>query len=355
MLPALALLATFECNRCHDGVGTPAKLEKHCVRCHGAIIEGSWNAPKEMMDAWRPNLISFAAVPSLEDLSGFRREWVASFLMEPHDLRPNLRGMMPRLPIDEAQARELAAHLVKDDRSEPIPNFDRAVIRRGRALFESLQCGSCHAYSGVLAPKTAPVEMTEAMRLAPDLRHTRERLQPSYVRTLLVKPRSKMPVYNLEDEEVGALAAFLLAEPLQPIDETPVPSRLPLLARPVSFAEVKTEIFEKACMHCHANPDKSFNDGGPGNTGGFGYKGRGLSFMSYREAQSGSIGDDGERRSVFAKQGDTPKVIAHLMARYEEVRGREVPETLGMPMGLPPLSLEQIQLLESWIAQGRPQ
>jgi hypothetical protein len=26
----------------------------------------------------------------------------------------------------------------------------------------------------------------------------------------------------------------------------------------------------------------------------------------------------------------------------------------GMPLGLPPLEPEQIQLVESWIAQGRP-
>ena len=33
----------------------------------------------------------------------------------------------------------------------------------------------------------------------------------------------------------------------------------------------------------------------------------------------------------------------------------EVPGVRGMPLGLPALSLEEIQLVESWVAQDRPE
>ena len=39
---------------------------------------------------------------------------------------------------------------------------------------------------------------------------------------------------------------------------------------------------------------------------------------------------------------------------YAEIAGESTGEVRGMPLGLPPMSLEDIQLVESWIAQGRP-
>jgi len=47
-------------------------------------------------------------------------------------------------------------------------------------------------------------------------------------------------------------------------------------------------------------------------------------------------------------------VIAHLMARYVEEAGGSVDGIRGMPLGLPPLPLDQIQLVDTWIARGRP-
>ena len=70
---------------------------------------------------------------------------------------------------------------------------------------------------------------------------------------------------------------------------------------------------------------------------------------------SGALDEHGERRSVFAKLPDgTPRLVAHLVARHVEEAGGRVDGVRGMPLGLPPLSFEDIQLVESWIAQGRP-
>jgi hypothetical protein len=46
-----------------------------------------------------------------------------------------------------------------------------------------------------------------------------------------------------------------------------------------------------------------------------------------------------------------PWLVSVLMARHAEVRGHQVEGVRGMPLGLPPMSLEDIQLVESWIAQ----
>jgi hypothetical protein len=110
------------------------------------------------------------------------------------------------------------------------------------------------------------------------------------------------------------------------------------------------------CWHCHSAPHLARGDGGPGNTGGFGFAARGLDLSSYEGLASGSLGDDGQRRSVFAPlPNGTPRLLAHLLARASEERDpNAVGAVRGMPLGLPALPATDIQLIETWIAQGRP-
>jgi hypothetical protein len=109
------------------------------------------------------------------------------------------------------------------------------------------------------------------------------------------------------------------------------------------------------CRHCHTNPDSAGGDGGPGNTGGFGFKPRKIDFSSYQGIQSGGVTREGERVSLFAPTKDgLPRLVAALIARQREDVGQVTEGVRGMPLGLPALTAEQIQLVESWVAQGRP-
>jgi mono/diheme cytochrome c family protein len=361
------LVAQFQCQRCHDGLAAapPIPVERHCVHCHQEIEAGTFDAPAEVQAGWRPNLVSLRFAPDLSELGGhLRPEWVEGFLLAPIDLRPQLLATMPRLPITPPEAKILARHLVGPPSVEQ-PAPAPSEVEQGRVHFLRLGCGECHAYSGVL-PGRGPLSSAEllsasaAKLLAPNLAHTRTRLRPEALPTLLQTPRklrakALMPDYTLSPEEVSALVAFVRAAPITPVPEAPPKVRLPLLSRRVSFPEIKTKIFQRHCRHCHADPDKAFGDGGPGNEGGLGYAGRGLSLVDYRAVQSGGRDDQGRRRSIFAPLPDgTPRLIAHLLARREEERGRVVPGIVGMPLGLPSLDEAELQLLESWISQGRP-
>jgi hypothetical protein len=170
-------------------------------------------------------------------------------------------------------------------------------------------------------------------------------------------PGGAMPaIAGIGPREAEALAAFVTHTPIAPPPKREVPARLPVLTSEVSWAEVSGKVFHDTCWHCHAVPDFAHGDGGPGNSGGFGFAPRGLDLSSYTGISEGSFDRDGERRSVFERLPDhTPRVVAHLMARYVEAAGGSVDGIRGMPLGLPPLTLEQIQLVESWIVQGRPQ
>jgi hypothetical protein len=118
----------------------------------------------------------------------------------------------------------------------------------------------------------------------------------------------------------------------------------------VRFAEVRDRVFRRVCWHCHSEPDYALGDGGPGNTGGFGFAPRGLNLATYRGAQSGARGHQGQRRSIFRPVDGTPLLVAVLLARQREEAGVAT-DLRGMPLGLPALDAEDLQLrdtLTSW-------
>ncbi|MFO0745394.1 MAG: c-type cytochrome [Myxococcota bacterium] len=380
------LVQRFECNRCHTGHGLdPVAADKACVGCHAAIEADTFDAPKEVVARWREHIVDLTVAPSLTGGERFRKDWLEGFLLRPHahDLRPTLSAQMPRLDLTPDDARALAAWIAGPEPSAPPDGLWLAGTRSGRRLAESKGCGTCHRMTGLpggLTPSAipatlAPDALEKAMLLAPDLRWTRERMRPQALVAWLMKPsamkpESAMPDLPLTRLEAEDLAAFLLEAPLDPPPAAPLAERLPVLTRRVEFQEVKDRVFRKTCWHCHSEPDLALGDGGPGNTGGFGFKGRGLSFVDYSTITSGSVGDDGQRRSIFRPivpapttvvdgrrvvTDDTPRLLAHILARQVEATGRDIPGVRGMPLGLPPLSPEDVQLVESWIAQGRPE
>jgi mono/diheme cytochrome c family protein len=273
--------------------------------------------------------------------------------------------MMPRLAITKEEATAIVKHLaaasVGSGGGALAEEPPRGSAERGEKLFEEKACGGCHELGGGSVKTTPPRGETgdAAHVLAPDLRHSRKRLVPGRLVAYLLDPRSvkagaAMPKIPMTREEAHDLATYVLEVPLTAPQEEPRRARLPVLDRPVSYDEVSARVFNRICWHCHSQPDYARGDGGPGNSGGFGFPARGLDLSSYESIASGIVGRDGERTSVFSDAGGTPLLLAALLARHEEVRGAEPGRVRGMPLGLPPLSSEDIQLVETWIAQGHP-
>lgn len=363
------LMVRFECARCHDGAGVaPAPTSKHCVHCHQDVASGKLGAGNAEAAKWREHTAHLRVVPTLADAGKrLRRGWIERFLLEPHDLRPSLAMTMPRLAITPEEARDVATYLAPEDAAETDDALAGASIERGRALVERYGCGSCHAFTGVPTLPDARAanakETNEAFALAPDLRFARERLRPAKLVAWLLDPKSlksdaKMPRFALTSEEARDVAAYVLKAPLA-LPSRPsraAPARLPVLDRKVTYHEVEERVLGVLCVHCHSEPKTSIGDGGPGNGGGFGFTPKRFDVGTYRGISAGYVDAHGERQSVFAPGPDgVPHLVAALMARYAEEAGTPNPSVRGMPLGLPPLPLEDIQLVESWIAQGRPQ
>ena len=131
-------------------------------------------------------------------------------------------------------------------------------------------------------------------------------------------------------------AAPSLPEPPSPID------------RPVRWAEVEERVFGRICVHCHMDPTQNDGRAGPGNDGGFGWAATGLELQTYQ--------------SVKAHE---EAVVAAMLRRRDEVARDHVPpgraparlirpERPGMPLGLPAIPDEDLQMVLAWYAQGAP-
>jgi cytochrome c2 len=364
-----ALVTKFECNRCHEGVSTAkVTFDQQCVGCHENIATGRFGAGTPKIGHWKERVAPYRYAPSLEAAGKrFRADWLARFIADPNDLRPHLLSTMPRMKLTGAQAADIAAYLTRGAPPEPsedtLAGGDPA---RGRAIVEAKGCGSCHEFTGVPALPAKPSETAtpeaqrKAVLVAPDLRHTRDRFRrDALVAWLLdppsVKPGTPMPSHGFTRAEATDVAAYLTRAELAPVTLATVLPRLPLLERTVSYKEVEERVLSVTCRHCHGNPDVAGGDGGPGNTGGFGFEPRRIDLSTYTSAASGYVADDHERHSLFEKTRDgTPLIVAALDARRHEEAGHPVDGVRGMPLGLPSLSRHDIQLVETWIARGRP-
>ncbi len=369
------LVADFECSRCHasDQWQAPA-TKRGCTGCHQEILAGTLEAPRDTLARWQKDIQHLVAVPALTNTARrFRNEWLVSFLREPHDVRPGLEESMPRLPLTEEQAGDIAELLAPHRGAGELPR--RGHREHGKKLFGQYACGTCHAFEAPATPAPNDDAPTAAWRKAPHLRHVRERLRlesivPWLMNPASVLPETRMPSFGLTEQQAVDIAAYLVEQPLEDsaASEKTTQHTASALPRVVTFADVNRRVFRRNCWHCHSDPDFAQGDGGPGNTGGFGFAGVGLNLASYEGVSSGALeggwskarllaaggpgGDPRERESIVDPGPGGARLVRALRARQAEERGHRVPGIRGMPLGLPALSEQDIQLVEKWIAQG---
>jgi len=346
-----ALFARYECARCHgpsDGATAP-EPSRDCAGCHRSIHDGTFRPWPAAAHGWQDRIHHFLQVPSLHELNQrLRRDWFVNYLQRPVDLRPYLQETMPRLAIDAEQALDLAAYLGLDEapgatlHGNPVP---------GREAFFSQRCHDCHAFSGAEMPGVERdlFERPASRKLAPDLAFTRQRWQPDALERWLTRANH---VHSAAHRDV---VAYIFSAPLTSPAPRSAPRRLTILEREVRFAEVSARIFRKTCWHCHSNPEYAIGDGGPGNTGGFGFAGKGVDLSDHPAVLSGYLDANGERHSLITGgPSGVPRLLEVLLTRQIEETSGASSALRGMPLALPALAPEDIQLVETWLAQGAP-
>lgn len=389
-----------ECTRCHDvthvggsdGVAN-AEREMHCVDCHTWILGTKGDdaaiarqrADFPDWDRFLENIVHLKAVPDLGTLTRrVRPAFVRGFLDGPYDLRPHLEASMIPIKLTAAQ-KDALVHYLKALNGDAVafneaPSKPPAArqIAAGRTLFVAKGCPSCHTRGNERFNPAFDRAYFKAMRavaqLAPNLRYVPDRMPRSVLVRFIVDPKAvdpetTMPKQPVSPAEAERIADYLLhgaqiyTDASRP-DPTP---EIKLLSREVRWDAVFEDVFGKICVHCHMNPESNNGDGGAGNTGGLGYAGVKLEFETYEGLKRGLV-RDGKRVDVLKPEGPgkASVLVESLLRRHREgARDFREPyadalemgtassaERPGMPMGLPPLSVRQIQLIKTWIAQG---
>jgi predicted CXXCH cytochrome family protein len=378
-----------QCTRCHDVTDTSGKRgvaaaprAEHCVSCHNWILDTkddpaaqeTARATFPLWDRYLDNIVHFTSLPDLGTLT--RRvdpKFVRRYLDAPFDLRPHLDEAMlaPRLSAKQknevvAYLTELNAGRVTHAGAGSAPTPER--LAAGEAAFATGSCTTCHVF-GSSGPAGLAAQMRGVAQHAPNLRFVRERMgREQLVRFILdpqaVDPKARMPRQAVDRARAELLADYLLFADLG--EETPrflARPRIATLTRRVPYEEVRSAVLDRICIHCHMDPDKNAGRGGPGHDGGLTYAGVRLDLETWEGITRG-MEKNGERLSILepAQPGALPRLLEALLRRYDETAADPYnPPRLktrgtapGMPMAMPPLTREQLEIVATWLEQGAP-
>lgn len=370
-----ATVARFGCAHCHSIPGFAADPATGCVACHDALERRPETGLHRAARARH-----FLEVPDLAvSAARLREDYIVRFLQNPHDVRPHLEESMPRLPVTERDARAIAAYLKAHARPVHVvaaPAPDRSRVERGRAVFRRAGCNICHTFgnadTGEDVPEAARLALRAGVRMAPNLRFVRDRMDPAVAlawisRPEAIDPHTHMPDAHLSQGDALAVRDFLyLADPGPPAPVRQVPRAADLAPskRRIRFADVR-RIFGRSCIHCHAHTTAT------GVATSLGFAPSALDLSTYEGVMAGAKRPDGTRVSIVQPRGARPPLLlARLLQRHREALRDDVPAgedpldpvfpekaddgPVGMPLGLPPLPVSDLRIIATWLAEGAP-
>ena len=155
--------------------------ERNCVGCHQ--VEGTGG-----------DFVALVAEPALgpplltPEGSRVQPAWLRGFLHQPKTIRPWLSVRMPTFALSDDEVERAGNYLraIAPPNPEASPAPPGATAAAGKELFDLLKCQQCHVLGTI--PGDQP-----ASNLAPDLRMTRDRLQPEWIVAWLRNPSAILP------------------------------------------------------------------------------------------------------------------------------------------------------------------
>ena len=156
--------------------------ERNCVGCHQ--VEGMGG-----------DFVALVAEPALgpplltPEGSRVQAGWLRGFLQQPRTIRPWLSVRMPTFALSDDDSGAGGQLPARHRAVEPRPVRGSSGCDaggQGKELFDLLKCQQCHVLGDI--PRDQP-----ASNLAPDLRMTRERLQPEWILAWLRNPAAILP------------------------------------------------------------------------------------------------------------------------------------------------------------------
>lgn len=216
-----------------------------CISCHTVDGRGNGSAPELM------------GLGSKVD-----RRWLYAFLADPHAFQP--RTEMPQYRFTEQELIHLTEYLTEETIDPEAPDhdgyrLDPRLADEGAALYARYGCGGCHRLAGEepavpVGPDLIGIGDKSAELLDFGERDDLPRHLPEWLVAKVRAPRSfreglKMPVFELEEDEVVAMVTALLSYTGETIAEAyRVDPSTPDYAPPGRFGELMRRY---RCMSCH--------------------------------------------------------------------------------------------------------
>ncbi|NQZ59668.1 MAG: c-type cytochrome, partial [Lentisphaeraceae bacterium] len=200
--------------------------EKRCMACHKS--DNKERIAEFNMDS-----------PALSNAGGrLHQSWKAEWIANPRKF--NKHANMPVL-VKGKEAQHIAAYLAEDVQNDLVKEV-AGDINNGANLFYDLGCISCHTRP------SAKKQSGERLLLS----NIAAKYKPQALKEYLKAPEklykwTKMPNFNLSDQEAADLASFLLVES----------ANKPKKARQGNAALGKKLFAEKGCINCHGGSQLS--------------------------------------------------------------------------------------------------
>lgn len=233
--------------------GKPASREEKGVRF--SDIKQGGEADCRVCHIKRERLKTIA--PNLgHEGSKFNREWLSKFIKAPGRIRPIgflplTKSKMPNFQFSDDEVASVTEFLMtlKDEGiSENVlaglnPS-DPKEVEKGKRLFtDKFACDGCH--------KVATEGSGGAV--GPNLSNAAERLKPEWMfywikNPQAIRPTTPMPNFNVPDDEIRSLIAYLTSLSPAPPKAAPVADAAP---NPDRVAKGEKIVKEKNCAGCH--------------------------------------------------------------------------------------------------------
>ncbi len=182
----------------YDPQGEFGKIQDkyQCFTCHVIMGKGADHGPDLTPEGSR-----------------VQQSWLERFLKGPYTIRPTAHEQMPDFRLSDAEIKSIYSYFrttLVDDRVEGFfetmekMDLDTSTVESGSKLYyQKYACNACHRIN------------SKGGTIGPDLTEVGARLRPEWIAYHLRDPKafvknSLEPVYNLADNEIKDLTAFLM-------------------------------------------------------------------------------------------------------------------------------------------------
>ncbi|MBL7648233.1 MAG: c-type cytochrome [Candidatus Hydrogenedentes bacterium] len=170
-----------------------------CVACHEPTQSAQTAGPEDIF--WEDGgvetpKIEVPSVPLPNLAAKTTPEALAAFLRDPAAIRPGAR--MPNMTLSEEEARQIAQWMTQGDSASATATIDPTKAARGKELFQTLGCASCHTIGGATTRPTATPLAGKPL---------------SDAGCLAIAPLPNLPWFDLSEAQRTALRAIPIDAP----------------------------------------------------------------------------------------------------------------------------------------------